>query len=618
MTLRNEAGDDIAKGICHSVDADDVVDMDGKPLGDDRVAIHIVESLCETEVPSSWLWSMHSWHIKHMFLNGVSLYDHDQTNIYKKAMITRGRPVRVGVRPYASHRQRRDRESEPKKDSLLTTEAILEVSTKSCCPNNCLQPFPQGEIQAILSELHVCGGMYGCKRCLLEVHRQKHKDPHGKEWITLKGREVCLTAWWTIHGISKATFYRYKEMAESGQQADGHGNLGSKKPRAQTLQATATLRMLIENDADKMPHKSRTLEIGEKVPAMVLPSSFRWSDQLPAINEVNARFNLPAVSFISLSNIRRASFPKFAPKARGDSFSRCGLCDRYKQLRSACTPLSHSADKWGRLLAAHRSGQRAHRLFYYANRHTSEMYPAKILCVIHDKMDHSKIASPHYSHKTKVTDSFMKMPFAITRMIAHGHGDVQYAHYGIDIFPTNSNHTIGSIAQLLRDLEGQPKNSSSQLFSNGEKQSVLTTTILDGSEICLDSLLPSPEEPIPAKPLPHVLTLQLNNASGDNKNRWVLAFCSLLVFKGIFREVYINFLIVGHTHEDIDALFGRWSTMLKTNSYPTISRLMKSFMDCEKYPVIPHFIEEVSDFQTFVEGYLGTSGDFLEGHSTCQ
>ena len=41
-------------------------------------------------------------------------------------------------------------------------------------------------------------------------------------------------------------------------------------------------------------------------------------------------------------------------------------------------------------------------------------------------------------------------------------------------------------------------------------------------------------------------------------------------------------------------------------------------MDCEKYPVIPHFIEEVPDFQTFVEGYLGTSGDFFEGHSLCQ
>ena len=78
VTLRNEAGDDVAKGVCHSIDADDVVDMDGKPLGDDRVAIYIVESLSETKVPFSWMWSMHSWHV---FLNGVSLYDHDQTDI---------------------------------------------------------------------------------------------------------------------------------------------------------------------------------------------------------------------------------------------------------------------------------------------------------------------------------------------------------------------------------------------------------------------------------------------------------------------------------------------------------------------------------------------------------
>ena len=36
-------------------------------------------------------------------------------------------------------------------------------------------------------------------------------------------------------------------MARNGQEAEGHGNLGTKKPRVQTLQATATLRMLIEN-----------------------------------------------------------------------------------------------------------------------------------------------------------------------------------------------------------------------------------------------------------------------------------------------------------------------------------------------------------------------------------
>ena len=148
------------------------------------------------------------------------------------------------------------------------------MSTKSCCEKNCVQPFPWSEIEAIQSELHVNGGVYNRKSVLLEVHRQVHKDSNGKEWITLKGREVCPSAWKTIHAISRATYYRYKEMAMLGKQAEGHGNLGSKKPRMHTMQATATLRVMIGDNVDRMPNKTRTLNSGERVPARVLPSAF--------------------------------------------------------------------------------------------------------------------------------------------------------------------------------------------------------------------------------------------------------------------------------------------------------------------------------------------------------
>ena len=182
----------------------------------------------------------------------------------------------------------------------------------------------------------------------------------------------------------------------------------------------------------------------------------------------------------------------------------------------------------------------------------------------------------------------MKLPIAIAGMIAHGHGDVRYAHYGLDIYPMNPNHTIGSIAKLLRDLEGMRRNASRCLFTEEGSQSTLTKALLKGAKICKDSLLPTVEEPEATKQLP---CLQLDNACADNKNQWVFAFFSMLVYKRIFREVYINFLIAGHRHEDIDALFGRWSTRLKTRDYPTVPLLMKSFMDCETEPVIPHLIE---------------------------
>jgi hypothetical protein len=77
VTLTNESGMDVARGICHSVKADLVIDNDGMPLDNDCVAVQIAKSLVEDEVPSEWMFSMRAWHICRVFLNGASLYDHD-------------------------------------------------------------------------------------------------------------------------------------------------------------------------------------------------------------------------------------------------------------------------------------------------------------------------------------------------------------------------------------------------------------------------------------------------------------------------------------------------------------------------------------------------------------
>ena len=61
------------------------------------------------------------------------------------------------------------------------------------------------------------------------------------------------------------------------------------------------------------------------------------------------------ISSSGLSNIRCASFPEFAAKARGDTFARCGLCDTYKQLRSACV-CSKAQNRWTNLLNTHVAG----------------------------------------------------------------------------------------------------------------------------------------------------------------------------------------------------------------------------------------------------------------------
>ena len=56
--------------------------------------------------------------------------------------------------------------------------------------------------------------------------------------------------------------------------------------------------------------------------------------------------------------------------------------------------------------------------------------------------------------------------------------------------------------------------------------------------------------------LPPYLYLQLDSA-GDNKSKTMARTMEFLVKQGIFLKIKVCFLPVGHTHEDIDAGFGR-------------------------------------------------------------
>ena len=94
-----------------------------------------------------------------------------------------------------------------------------------------------------------------------------------------------------------------------------------------------------------------------------------------------------------------------------------------------------------------------------------------------------------------------------------------------------------------------------------------------------------------------------------------MCFWSLLVAKQIFHEIKVSFMVVGHTHDDIDALFGRWSMDLRQNDYPTVPLLIKSFMDLEKDVVVPHLIEEVPDFKSFIANYIAVGDESLVNHT---
>jgi hypothetical protein len=162
--------------------------------------------------------------------------------------------------------------------------------------------------------------------------------------ITLEGCDVCPVAWYTIMGVSRATYYQWKVNANNGMRDDQHGNVETTKPQIHTLQATATLHLMLEQSANHMPHKMRSLETREKIVSKCLPSFWRWKDPLPELNIKNAQLGLNKVSVSGLSRIRNESFAEYSLKSRGDNFARCGQCDKLKKLWAACIKGSRAAD----------------------------------------------------------------------------------------------------------------------------------------------------------------------------------------------------------------------------------------------------------------------------------
>ena len=186
-------------------------------------------------------------------------------------------------------------------------------------------------------------------------------------------------------------------------------------------------------------------------------------------------------------------------------------------------------------------------------------------------MDQNKTNVPHLLHSTKSTQNLWRLRTHLTGILVHTKsttGKLAYGFYDILQFPHDSNLTINSLLRVLVDV-----------FSAGNS-------------------------------LPRVLYLQLDNCFRENKNKYLFSFCSLLVQKELFQKVHminvfaciliqisyflkmyvcktnaalldqcihnsmpqvkVNFLPVGHTHEDVDQFFSKVSTYLTRNGAETL------------------------------------------------
>ena len=163
-------------------------------------------------------------------------------------------------------------------------------------------------------------------------------------------------------------------------------------------------------------------------------------------------------------------------------------------------------------LGQHYADQYADRCLYWALRHASRMRD-NVLVIIIDSMDKAKFAWPRYPwpRLPKDLEGLIRPRLSLTAAIAHG--------YVTNFFLASERVNHGPDCFL------------EQLF----------TTIQDVFDMCRES----------GSPVPEHLVIQTDNTVAQCKNNWANLAMAFLVMTRKFKSVTMNYLMVGHTHEDI-------------------------------------------------------------------
>lgn len=204
---------------------------------------------------------------------------------------------------------------------------------------------------------------------------------------------------------------------------------------------------------------------------------------------------------------------------------------------------------------------RQERLRYTEKRQAAIEKPNEFLSMIVDGTDQASWAIPHFKQADKMTDSVFKSTAHLTGALVHGHG--MYIYTMNDKWEKGANLVIEVIQRTLKKME---------ITYNGK--------------------------------LPTTFYLQLDNCSRENKNRFLFGYLGRLVQQHVFETIYISFLPVGHTHEDIDQAFGCISR--KMRQVDALSRndfynaIAEGYTYKGKKPVFDH-LSTVANFRDFIK-----------------
>ena len=212
---------------------------------------------------------------------------------------------------------------------------------------------------------------------------------------------------------------------------------------------------------------------------------------------------------------------------QNNRFAKCTECEGFKDEIKKTKDPGQKAKIRGRK-KNHLDIVFAERKAYWAIRQFCR-YDPDMTSIIIDAMDKSKTSPPRWPQRTHAQDKYDPHTLKLTGAIIHGAPNEYYFFLSDDTIPADTNLNAAIIMRILTELSNKP---------GGLKKK---------------------------------LHFQFDNTSAGNKNIRMYAFLGMLVQFQVVEEIYVEYLNVGHTHEDIDAVFSKVSIFLQKCAIEVVS-----------------------------------------------
>jgi hypothetical protein len=356
----------------------------------------------------------------------------------------------------------------------------------------------------------------------------QHRTP-----LVYNGYFVCDKAFMLANFLPRATFYDLKARACKGFRFRNFSQVNITRTDTALGDATSKKTQIVmdyfeclKNDGtcDKMPIAANEQQVYQ----YVLPY-FNKGDAYKAFKSYMQKMNelghlSCTISDTHFRKVWKKHFPNVVPSAKSTAnFAQCNTC-------SAAKEAILSANNMGELeqVRIHRSKHllraKLERRFYAVRKSHGEFESTgKVLSMIIDACDYNKFGLIRPKGRSSKMADKPVLGQSLQTVLVHGRGIYQYSTRPHVNQGGGVNFTLECLMRTFDKLQLQN----------------------------------------PSMPLPSKLYVQLDNCTGSNKNKYMLAFADRLVRNGVFEEVVLSFLMVGHTHEDIDQLFSVISYKLR-------------------------------------------------------